>query len=419
MQQVIKNIFEKTNNNKVVVACSTGIDSMTLLYLTMQAKDVDDIIVVHINHQKRNQSIEEETYIKEFCKQHNLKCYVKRLDKIEDGNFQALAREERYIFFDEIATKENAKYILLAHHADDNLETILMRMMKSSSLKGYAGVEMESIYKTHYIYRPLLKHSKLEITKYAKDNNIKYYEDVSNFNDEYTRNRIRKYITPVLLEENPKLYDAINYYSETILGANKLLEKEKLQFIENKILVNNNNDINTYQMNLSDYNSLDEYLKKQILFRLLKLFKLSHQCVEDIMKQLASSKPNIVTMVNDELAMIKEYGYVIFTNEVIKPLEYELIITQDGEYNLPNIGKLEVYKNNCNLITTKNKVCYTIKGLPIVVRTRRAGDKIKRKDCLKNISDYLTNQKIPYLIRKDLLYLYDNDNTAVAILNSK
>lgn len=419
MQQVIKSINEKTLSNKVVVACSTGIDSMTLLHLVLQAKDSNDIVVAHVNHQKRSQSMEEEEYITSFCEQHHLKYYIKRLDLLEDGNFQALARDQRYAFFDEIASKENAKYILLAHHADDNLETIIMRLLKSSSLKGYAGIEYESMYKNHIIFRPLLKHSKLEIAKYANDNNIRYYEDVSNFHDDYTRNRIRKYITPILLQENPKLYDAINYYSETILGANKLLEKEKLQFIENKILVNNNNGTNSYQMYLDDYNMLDEYLKKQILFRLLRAFKLSHQCIEDIMKQLSSSKPNIVTMINEELAMIKEYGYVIFTTISIQPLEYELIITKDGEYNLPNIGNIEVYKKNCNLITTKNKVCYTIKGLPIVVRTRRAGDKIKRKDCFKNISDYLTNQKIPYLVRKDLIYLYDNDNTAIAILNSK
>ena len=116
---------------------------------------------------------------------------------------------------------ENADYLITAHHADDNLETIIMRLLKSSSLKGYAGIEELINKDNYYIFRPLLENSKAEIIEYAEKNNIFYYQDDSNYSDDYTRNRIRKYITPILLEENPNLYEAISYYNKTILSANE------------------------------------------------------------------------------------------------------------------------------------------------------------------------------------------------------
>ena len=213
LKQSIQLIKEKLNNKKILLACSTGVDSMVLLDLLLKYNNNCQIIISHVNHQKRQQSIQEEEFIIKYCQENNLKCYVKRLEKHEEGNFQEWARNERYHFFEEIIEKEKIDYLLTAHHADDNLETIIMRLLKSSSLKGYAGIEKEIKLEKYTVLRPLLDHSKNEIIAYAKDNNITYYQDISNYSDDYTRNRIRKYITPILLEENPNLYEAINYYS--------------------------------------------------------------------------------------------------------------------------------------------------------------------------------------------------------------
>ena len=240
MNKVIDELRLKLNNEKAVVTCSCGIDSATLLDLVLKAIPCENVIVAHVNHNKRKESIIEQEYIESFCMEKNLKLEVLTLPKESNGNFQEWARNKRYEFFEDVAKKNSAKYILLAHHANDNLETILMRIMKTSSLKGYAGMEKCTIQNGVYIYRPLLNTPKEEIENYAKENNIKYFEDSSNAKDDYTRNRIRHHIVPLLQEENPSLFESISKYSQTLLSANKLLEKVKVEFIENKVSVNNN-----------------------------------------------------------------------------------------------------------------------------------------------------------------------------------
>lgn len=415
LKESIKLIKEKLNNKKVLLACSTGVDSMVLLDLLLKHANNCQIIISHINHQKRKQSILEEEYITKYCEEKNIKCYVKKLEHYEEGNFQEWARIQRYEFFEEIIRKEGIDYLLTAHHADDNLETIIMRLLKSSSLKGYAGIEKEIKKENYSILRPLLDHSKNEIITYAKKNNIFYYQDESNFSDDYTRNRIRKYITPILLEENPNLYQAINYYSQTILDANQLLEKEKVSFIKNHVLVKNNNELEIIEFNISEYLKLSDYLRVQVLFRILRKYSLSRTCIDDIIKQILSSKNKIVKKINNHLSMIKEYGYIQFVNSTLEEDAFSLEIYEEGIYNIGDNIKIEVNKNSCNFITPNGNLWYNIKGLPITIRKRKNGDKIITKMGTISISDYLTNKKVPYLKRRNILLLCEKDNV-IAIL---
>lgn len=187
----------------IVVGVSTGVDSMVLLHALLGLRTEYDLVihVAHFNHQKREQSKVEEQYIKEFCAQENIICHVKRMAETEYDNFQAEARKQRYEFFSEVCSQVSADYLALAHHAGDNIETMLMRIMRGSNLKGYAGMEAVSEFKTWKLIRPLLGVLKTEIRDYAKANAIRYYEDGTNETPTYTRNRIRKEILPALFSK--------------------------------------------------------------------------------------------------------------------------------------------------------------------------------------------------------------------------
>ncbi|HBP25612.1 MAG TPA: tRNA lysidine(34) synthetase TilS, partial [Acholeplasmatales bacterium] len=130
----------------IVAGVSTGVDSMVLLHALLGLRGEYDlkIHVAHFNHQKREQSKEEERYIREFCARENLPCHVKKMKETEYDNFQAEARKQRYEFFTEVGAEVGADYLALAHHAGDNIETMLMRIMRGSNLKGYAGMEAVS-----------------------------------------------------------------------------------------------------------------------------------------------------------------------------------------------------------------------------------------------------------------------------------
>lgn len=400
---------------KVLIACSTGVDSMVLLTILEECLKNDQIVIAHINHQKRLQANEEENYIKEYANKKNIKCYVTKLEHYNGNNFQAWARKKRYDFFYDCAKKENIKMILLAHHANDNIETILERFLRSSSLEGYGGIRKITKYQDLTLYRPLINISKKDIEIYAKTKKIKYYDDETNFSDDYMRNRIRHHIIPYLEQENPSLIKAIKNYSQTIFEASDFIENYETNFIKKQITVYNNNEQKIIKLKIDNLLKETTFLQVQILFRILKPYKLSKNCILDLIKQIKSSKNKIVLNVNTKLLMIKEYGYLIFTTP-LKKENFYLKITNDGIYNLPNNTKIEVNKNICNFITSNGNLWYNINRLPLIIRTRKSGDKIKTKAGTVLVSDYLTNHKVPYLEREKILLLCDNDNNPVTIL---
>lgn len=412
---IMDSIKSKLNNEKILIACSTGVDSMVLLDLLMKTIDLNNIVVVNINHQKRLEADTEEEFIKKFSKENHLVCYTKKLPHYEGSNFQEWARIQRYEFFYEIAKKENIRYILLAHHADDNLETILMRMLRSSSLEGYAGIRKEAKYQDFVIYRPLLEVTKDDIYAYAKINNLTFFEDNSNQEDHYARNRIRHNVIPTLKKENPNLVKAIENYSNTLFKAADYFEKIETNFIKKTNLVNTNNEY-FIKFALDEFKELDVFLQEQILFRMLKKFSLSKELVNNILKMINSEKNKIVCKINNMLNFIKEYNDVIITTKMLDFPKFYLEISTDGVYDLPNNAKLVVDKNICTFITSNKNLWYNMYSYPIIVRNRIDGDKIKTKAGTKSISNYLTDHKVPYLERQNILLLCNDKNQPVAIL---
>lgn len=408
-------IKTKLNHEKVLIACSTGVDSMVLLDIVMKTLQHQQIVVVNMNHHKRIESDVEEEFIQQFSKKNNLICYTKKLPHYEGNNFQEWARKKRYQFFWEIAEKENSKYILLAHHADDNLETILMRMLRSSSLKGYAGMQKEVNYHQFVIYRPLLEITKDDIYQYAKNCAVPYFEDASNQEDQYTRNRIRHHVIPVLKKENPNLVKAITNYSNTLSRAADYFEKMETNFINKMKIVHTNNEY-FVKFDIHTFSVLDSFLQEQVLFRLLKKFTLSKECIHSILQMILSKKNKIICKINSKLNFIKEYNYIIITTKRIDNEAFYLKIDNDGIYYLPNNVQFVVDKNICTFITTNQKLWYNIYSYPFIVRSRIEGDKIKTKVGTKSVSDYLTDHKIPYFERQKILLICNEKNQPIEIL---
>lgn len=405
--------FELLKNKKILVACSTGIDSMVLLDLCLKYLNKENIGIAHINHKKRIESETEEEYIKNFAGKENLNIYIKHLSLNNDSNFQSWARKERYDFFKEIVKTYKYDYVLLAHHADDNLETILMRLLKSSSLKGYAGIEQLTTYQGINIYRPLLKVDKEFISWYAKENNIIYFNDCSNEEDDYQRNRIRHNIVPLLKLENPNLIDAVNNYSNTLLEADKVLEEKLNLFIKTKVLIHNNNNVIVKEFDYDEFVKESIFLKEQILFRLTKEIGLSKKTILELINQL-SQKQKINNKVSDELSVIKEYGKVkIIIGKLIIPC-FKVNVEQEGLIDLPNGLSLYVERFNSLKKENNNKICYNIKRLfvpsfPVTLRTKEEGDKIKLNSGTISLSDVLTNIKLNYLDRLNTIVVENNE----------
>ena len=190
------------NDQRLLVAVSTGADSMALLHLliNLQKKLNLELFVAHINHNMRQESAQEQAFIEAFCKEKKIPFYSKTLDKVEGSNIEDRLRKERYDFLLEKAKKLNAS-VCLAHHLDDLAETVLKRFFENPRPYQLKGMQEISQREDVTLVRPLLSFRKRELLDYLNKNAYKYFEDVTNLNVKFTRNRLRHNILPTLEQQ--------------------------------------------------------------------------------------------------------------------------------------------------------------------------------------------------------------------------
>ena len=215
-------------NAALLAAFSGGMDSTALLHICSVLHQ--DVTAVHLNHGWRGEeSDEDEVCAENFCKKLGIKFYSEKLSG-DISPTETDAREARYGFFERCAKKFNADAIFLAHNKNDNVETLIYRLIKGTGLKGLC-----SIPKTRGIYhRPLLEITREEIEQYVKDNELEIRQDSSNDNIKYARNFIRKEILPKFLELNPNSLDAIENLTRIAQGQQKIIEETTLSVMKNK-----------------------------------------------------------------------------------------------------------------------------------------------------------------------------------------
>lgn len=196
VEQTIRKHNLIQNNDRVIIGVSGGADSVALLLvlLDLQPKFNMSIEVCHVNHGLRPEAVGEQGFVKELCNQYGIQYHVtevncEALAKQWGMSIEEAGRKVRYDFFAEIA---NGDKIATAHHMNDNVETVLMRMIRGTGLRGLAGIP----YHRNNIVRPLLDVSRKEIEAYLKKRHQYYVTDGSNLVDIYTRNKIRLNIIP-------------------------------------------------------------------------------------------------------------------------------------------------------------------------------------------------------------------------------
>ena len=408
------------NHKTFVLAVSTGIDSSVLLdkFIKLSKEEDIKIVVAHVNHNRRKASIIEEEYIRKYTKEQGIPCYVKNLlFKEDETNFQAVAHEKRFEFFNEVMDEVNGDYLVLAHHALDNIETVLIRLMRGSSIAGYAGIN--PVYKArnkernYYIIRPLIGLTRNDIEQYQKAANVKYFEDESNSHDEYFRNRLRHNIIPIMVEECPDLDKKVYEFSEVIRNASRIIYNLRDEYINNNVAKANN----VLTFSKTSLLNLDSYLALEVLFELLKPLMLSSGVVNEVKKIIETTSGSFNNLVCKTLRLeicYDEIKLILHPNvqddNNLKDLY--IVIDEAKDYIINDKLKICVKKISDNCITNLWELCYN--KLPLVIRTRRDGDKIKLKPGYKKINDLFIDKKIPQGERDNILLALDNDEVLMA-----
>lgn len=402
------------DNDYVVVGVSGGIDSMTLLHLliSLRKQIKINIVCAHVNHNLRIESEEEKIFVENYCKDNNIIFEYMKITSLNKDNFnENEARKLRYDFFKSVITKYNSKTLLTAHHGDDLIETILMRMVRGSSLTGYAGFKKESDMITYKIIRPLIYSNKKEIIEYANKNNIKYMDDKTNNSDSYTRNRYRHNILPFLKEENPNVHEKFLKFSELLNEYSSYIDKIMLSNID-KIYKDN-------KLNINEYIKLDKLIKEKLINYIFEtIYKENLSMVTDCHKELIvnlinNNKPNMSLILPNNIRVIKKYDYLLFEKECKEIENYNIILKND--ITLPNSDNIIFLKEE---ISDSNYVCRLnskdIK-LPLYVRNRCDGDKISIKGLngTKKIKDIFINEKLPLNERNEWPVVLDSNNNVI------
>ena len=401
-------------DNYVVVGVSAGPDSMCLLNLL--EKKTNKIIVCHINHNIREQSIIEEEYLKKYCQEHNLIFESMTIKEYKENNFENEARKIRYKYYEEILNKYNSNKLFLAHHGDDLIETILMKIERVSNIEGYAGIKRISKVKGYDIIRPLLPYTKNDIITYNKSHNITYYIDSSNTNIDYTRNWYRHKVLPILKEKDKNIHLKFLKYSETLQEYNEYIDREINKKIPN---IYQNNIIN-----IDILNKEDPFLKKNILYYIMNdIYNnesniITEKHIQNILTMINSNKPNLSINIPQSKILVKEYNKLYIKNNIKEEKKYKIIFEDTIKIDNLEIKKVSEEESDGNNICRLNSK--DIK-FPIYIRNRKDGDYmiLKNSNYKKKIKEIFIENKLPISKRNNYPLLVDSEDKILWIQNMK
>lgn len=274
------------NGDRIVLGVSGGPDSISMLNILYELKKDNkmfsniELFVAHINHGLRENAKLDEEYVKNFCKEKNIECYIyhAKVGEVAQERKKGLeetGREIRYNYFNEICKKTNSNKIAIAHNMNDNAETVIMNIVRGSGLSGIKGIEPIS---GKYI-RPLIESKRETIEEYCEKENLKPRHDESNDINIYTRNKVRNVVIPYIIKElNPNIIDTINRLSK--------IAKDDLEFLDsqtekayNTVVLEEKNDVYngekkaTIILDLKKFNNESKAIQKRIiLYSVNKIF---------------------------------------------------------------------------------------------------------------------------------------------------
>ena len=392
LDKVLKTIHENSMfsvNDKVIVAVSGGPDSMCLLHVLNRIKDKLNIkiIAAHVNHCLRgNESDEDEVYVKEFCSKLNIDFYSTRVDinrfsKEKGLSSEMAGRAARYEFFENIKSKVGAQKIAIAHNANDQAETILMRIMRGTGIAGIVGIKPV---RDKIFVRPLIKIGREEIESYCKKEHINPRIDNTNLTNIYSRNKVRLELIPYIKRNfNEDIITTLNRLSDTVNVDNDYLEyissqKYKLFCDEKK------DEIIIHKEAFLEHKAIiTRIIRKSICYLLNNTYNFEKKHILDIINlQLHKTGTNLDLPKN--IKVYNNYGdiSIYFKNEKIinkDNNEYELFTGKNIIQSKKIIITIKTLSKNNRVNFKENNFIkyfdyYKIKD-KIILRYRKKGDK--------------------------------------------
>ena len=409
--------------DKIAIALSGGVDSIVLFHLLVtEYKDsYKELVVFHINHGLREESYEEAEFVEKFVKDFDVKFYKEELnmsdiERDSHTSEEMLARELRYQAFNKMAKLEGVTKLLTAHHKNDQVENILMRLLTGRSIDHSLAIceEIEMVGLT--IYRPLLNSLKAELEEYVKEKNLHYYVDATNFDTDYTRNNIRHNIVPLLNDINSGSFDNLINFANYYQNINNNLKKAILSNKDNYIFSRDEDKISLVKDKFLELNEEEMYfLLKDLITDELGIFDVKQKAIFDVVSSLKKNTGNKSYDLKNNLKIISQYE-TLYIHKIEKKCyndKIEIIIDKICENSI-----YEFYQNKFIISTDAkdSEIGFNKSELPLLVTIKKEGDRVRRGEINKKLSRIFIDEKVPKELRDTLPVIRNNKGEVLGVL---
>jgi|TARA_B110000914_G_scaffold142046_1_gene124362 tRNA(Ile)-lysidine synthase len=391
-----------TREDKLILGISGGADSVCLMHILLALNYSFEL--AHCNFNLRaEESDADEVFVKELAKKYQLEIHIKQFDTLEYASknkisTQMAARDLRYAWFDDLLNKTNSKYIAIAHHENDDVETFFINLVRGSGLTGLLGIKE----KNNAVVRPLLSVSRLDIEQYLNEKGLLFREDSSNASLKYLRNKIRHELMPLLTEMNPSIQDTIKGEIKILEGVSQIYTT-KTEEIRKELMQEKNGIVKFKISDLLALNSLQNYL-----YELLNPY--GFVTIDAIAKTLQGQSGKQFFSATHQLVVDREY---ILISPVKIENEVFVIAEKTVDLLIPLSLKFKITADkNIVLDSAIAKLDFEKLKFPLTLRKWQEGDKFMPLGMkkFKKLSDFFIDIKFSILDKQEQWLLCSGDD---------
>lgn len=377
------------SNQRWVIAVSGGPDSMALLDMAFKSNVV--IYAIHVNYHKRESAYRDQKIVQDYCLSNNIPCFVYDSPELS-GNFQDKARIFRYTKIKELIKQVDAQGVLVAHHKDDDLETLIFQIKRKSKVS-YYGLSNSTFIFGIRVDRPLLIYTKKELVDYCHNNSIDYGIDESNLSLIYTRNKIRAQLNELLPNEIDELYKIKDEYNE---------KRDNFTQTYKELLNQTSISHNIYISLLHNRNwFLLEWLRYQTDIKVL-----SDKFISELDRQLLEAK-SVKLRLSKQYRLIKQYDKI----QIIKEMD-------NYKYDLKLYETLDKQiKLSYEMKTGYTKVKLSKESFPITITNFKSCRSYLQSNIYTKLSRWFIKNKIPIQDREMWPLVFNHKNELIYILD--
>ncbi|QPC47991.1 tRNA lysidine(34) synthetase TilS [Mangrovibacillus cuniculi] len=423
------NLF--SSEDSILLAVSGGIDSMVLLHFFYQHRTQFGVTlsVAHVNHQLRDVEAEKDyLLVEKVCREYDIPFYgtsipVGQLKLEEPGSTQMVARKYRYEFLYQTMKKTNCNVLMTAHHADDQLETLLQKITRGVTNLADAGIPVKRSFHEYLLVRPLINVRKDEIKDYASLRGVSYREDSSNESTDYQRNKYRHLVTPVLKEENPQIHTVVQRLLNEAVEDEEYLQKEAKRSLE----VMTRRSADQIVLDNSLFYQLAMPLQRRVIQLILNYlyidqpFVMHSKHVANILQLIHKPHPSGEIHLPENWSARKETNNTRFkrrgirmnsSDSQLQSLPFDQVVkwNNDRSFLLTNTSPTSIPVPFHSFIKI-----YLSHEDKLYIRSRRPGDRLQVKGLTghKKVKSLMIDKKIPQHKRDEWPLLVTQDDTVL------